>query len=324
MPDRSRSVTGETDPPADPGPARRHAEFRDFDHLVHVFRGWDAAFHQLGRGPFRGELDVVRLGGVEVIRVTTNRAIQVGGCSPADAYGFSLVTQANEAAIWRGQRLAAGQLNVNEPAGVIDHRTAAGYENLMLRVDAEELRKAADVLLGIDLGERLSGVKALTPPREVAARLEAVVRGLLTGRQTCPTSTVLRLLVGSLASADPALRGPVRGANHHALVRRVEEFMRANLHRPLTDEDLCAEGGVSERTLRYAFRDVYGVSPMAYFKTLKLHAVRTRLKTADRATPIHAVARQWGFDHTGHFAADYFRLFGERPSATVGSAEPTA
>jgi hypothetical protein len=29
--------------------------------------------------------------------------------------------------------------------------------------------------------------------------------------------------------------------------------------------------------------------------------------------------RAWGFRHTGQFAADYHRLFGELPSATVNA-----
>jgi AraC-like DNA-binding protein len=55
---------------------------------------------------------------------------------------------------------------------------------------------------------------------------------------------------------------------------------------------------------------------MAYFRACRLHAVRQELKTApDRAT-VQAIARRWGFGHTGEFAAAYRRLFGELPSQT--------
>jgi AraC family ethanolamine operon transcriptional activator len=33
---------------------------------------------------------------------------------------------------------------------------------------------------------------------------------------------------------------------------------------------------------------------------------------------VHEVAQRWGFWHTGEFAADYCRLFGELPSQTLG------
>ena len=85
----------------------------------------------------------------------------------------------------------------------------------------------------------------------------------------------------------------------------------------LNVEDVCAEHDVSERTLRYAFQDRYGLGPMAYFKTQKLNALRRRLKAAGAAEPsVNALAAQWGFDRTGNLAADYRRLFGELPSQT--------
>jgi AraC family ethanolamine operon transcriptional activator len=80
--------------------------------------------------------------------------------------------------------------------------------------------------------------------------------------------------------------------------------------------DLCRELDVCERTLLYAFREVRGQSPMAYRKALRLNGVRQELKDADIAS-VHAIAQRWGFWHTGEFAADYRRLFGELPSQKI-------
>ena len=57
---------------------------------------------------------------------------------------------------------------------------------------------------------------------------------------------------------------------------------------------------------------------MAYFKAQRLHAVRRELKNLDpTAATVHEVARRWHFGHTGNFAADYRRQFGELPSEAV-------
>jgi AraC-like DNA-binding protein len=78
---------------------------------------------------------------------------------------------------------------------------------------------------------------------------------------------------------------------------------------------------VSERALHYAFREVRGLSPMAYFKASRLNAARRELKSAraDAAT-VHEIARRWGFWHSGEFAADYRRLIGELPSQTFNGS----
>jgi AraC family ethanolamine operon transcriptional activator len=102
------------------------------------------------------------------------------------------------------------------------------------------------------------------------------------------------------------------------LVRRAEKYMRANLGKPLSMFDLCRKLGVSERTLHYAFQELRGLSSMAYFKALRLNAVRQELKTVPAGTTtVGVIAQGWGFRHTGEFAADYRRLFGELPSQTL-------
>jgi AraC family ethanolamine operon transcriptional activator len=56
---------------------------------------------------------------------------------------------------------------------------------------------------------------------------------------------------------------------------------------------------------------------MAYFRAVRLNAVRQELKTAKDAATVHEVAQSWGFWHGGEFAAAYRRLFGELPSQTL-------
>ena len=102
------------------------------------------------------------------------------------------------------------------------------------------------------------------------------------------------------------------------LVRRAEDYLRANLGHPLSIFDLCQELAVSERTLHYAFQELRGLSPMAYFKARRLNAVRQELKAASTgATTVRVIAQRWGFWHTGEFAAAYRRLFGELPSQSL-------
>ena len=74
---------------------------------------------------------------------------------------------------------------------------------------------------------------------------------------------------------------------------------------------------MSERTLHYAFQEVRGLSPMAYFRAFRLNAVRQELKTAPDTATVYEIAQRWGFWHIGEFAAAYRRLFGELPSQTL-------
>ena len=86
----------------------------------------------------------------------------------------------------------------------------------------------------------------------------------------------------------------------------------------LSVEQLASAAGVSERTLRDAFQQYFGVAPVRYLNRRTLHLVRKALKTANpAATTVTEIATQFGVWELGRFARDYCALFGELPSETL-------
>src|SRR5262249_33546161 len=80
----------------------------------------------------------------------------------------------------------------------------------------------------------------------------------------------------------------------HRLGARPDVYTRVCLGNPLPLLDLCRELDVSERSLHYAFQEVRGLSPMAYFRAFRLNAVRQELKTAPDTATVHEIAQRWG------------------------------
>ena len=86
----------------------------------------------------------------------------------------------------------------------------------------------------------------------------------------------------------------------------------------LSVTDLCRVAGVSERTLEYAFKDVIGLTPVAYLTRLRLHRARQGLLAGTHATTtVTTEALNWGFWHFGEFSRAYKACFGELPSDTL-------
>jgi AraC family ethanolamine operon transcriptional activator len=74
----------------------------------------------------------------------------------------------------------------------------------------------------------------------------------------------------------------------------------------------------SERMLQYAFRDIYGMGPQAWFQAMKLKEANRELSThGSRTLRVSDVALRWGFTHFGRFSLEYRRMFGESPSETL-------
>ncbi|WP_299355814.1 helix-turn-helix domain-containing protein [uncultured Shimia sp.] len=84
--------------------------------------------------------------------------------------------------------------------------------------------------------------------------------------------------------------------------------------------DLRAESHVSERTLQYAFRERFSMSPAALLKRNKLASVRAILRRSEagRCT-VGDIASEHGFWHLGQFSQDYLSLYDERPSETLAA-----
>jgi AraC-like DNA-binding protein len=102
-------------------------------------------------------------------------------------------------------------------------------------------------------------------------------------------------------------------------VRRARDFIDANLDAPIRVADLIAVSGVSSRTLFNQFGRFLGVPPMTWLRLRRLDSARNALLrgTARSVTDAALLA---GIAHLGRFSADYFRRFGELPSATLSAA----
>ncbi|MDC9594697.1 AraC family transcriptional regulator [Xenorhabdus sp. IM139775] len=99
-------------------------------------------------------------------------------------------------------------------------------------------------------------------------------------------------------------------------VRRVQEYLQAHAHEPITVEQLAQIAGVSLRSLYSGFKEFLHISPMQYLRDLRMEHVRTEL-LAGETPSVTGVALRWGFAHMGRFSAEYKARYGETPSESL-------
>jgi len=106
--------------------------------------------------------------------------------------------------------------------------------------------------------------------------------------------------------------------SRHRIVKVVEDYALAYAGDRLSVTELCRAAGVSERSLEYAFKEVTGMTPVAYLTRVRLHWVRRALRAATRtSTTVSTEALKRGFWHFGEFSRAYRECFGELPSETL-------
>ena len=102
------------------------------------------------------------------------------------------------------------------------------------------------------------------------------------------------------------------------MIASAEELVRASQGERIYVSDLCDAAGVSERTLQNAFREVLGMTPVAFLIRRRLHWARSALRAASPSSAtVTKVALEWGFWSAGEFSRMYRECFGELPSATL-------
>src|SRR4051794_37834827 len=100
-------------------------------------------------------------------------------------------------------------------------------------------------------------------------------------------------------------------------LRAAIEYIRVNAGRPISMADVVNHCGVPARTLRKYFHSFLGISPMRFWRGVRLTAARKDLLGAGSGISVTEAATAAGFNHFGRFAQQYQRAFGEAPSATL-------
>jgi AraC family transcriptional regulator, ethanolamine operon transcriptional activator len=107
-------------------------------------------------------------------------------------------------------------------------------------------------------------------------------------------------------------------SRRRGLVESAIAYVEAREEGRTTVAEMCRALGVGRRTLEYAFREVLGTSPRAYFIQCALEAAHRVLRGSspgDRT--VTEVAIECGFWHLGRFSVTYRAVFGETPSQTL-------
>jgi AraC family ethanolamine operon transcriptional activator len=213
--------------------------------------------------------------------------------------------------------------------GELEGVTHSGYEESDLAFDLDACRVQLEALNGGSIGLMFGTAIAAPGPEwieDMTARIEwllAAAREHVAGLSDPQRRLSLTdHLLASMSRFDPApadVDSTTRRATaaRRVAVRLAREYIHTRLSEPLPLSELCRHAGLKVRTLETGFREVTGLTPIAYIRSLRLNAVRRALHDAsERQRSISEIAMNNGFWHLSQFATDYRRLFGETPINT--------
>lgn len=288
--------------------------------------------YQLRDGRRLVEMDTLDLGSQKIVRELQKTSVHKLGRTPADFCTVSICTPDPD-------------FRFSEHCG--DHADTVFFMPADVEFDIHIPAGGDCAYVGFSQEEFLRGARALNPaawehpPQGVvplASRghrafkdavdlwLKTAHEASLRGGQLDPAMLRNRMLHSVLQIAAVSEDHIAPSFNERIRAYRIGRQALAFIdERSETDElptvvDICTAIGVSERTLRYAFHEYVGLSPLAYLRASRLNRVRAVLTASDpQQTTVTQVAMRFGFLHFSRFAGDYKRMFGKTPSETLSA-----
>jgi AraC family ethanolamine operon transcriptional activator len=303
--------------------------FRDVEELIVCAKEWDLDFTQLEPGEFEGKLTQVIAPQWHLGHAQFGRSLKQEGLPPRHLRNIVIPATPDQEFHWRGHQITGNRVMVFPHGGELASISASGFEVYILALREETVDQVCS-----DLG--LRSLAALTGGAEVMAcearavhrlrhrmgQLMQHIRGAPEVIHQASFSAAAEVdlctqVLSALAQGRAASRIN-RSRRQRYVLETAEAYMRAHACEGCSIDDLCRRLSISERTLRAAFQQHYGISPKAFLKCHRLTQVRRHLGRAAGSTArIQDVAHAWGFWHMGQFARDYRAMFAELPSDTL-------
>jgi len=290
--------------------------FEDIDEQAASLQGWNQRYEQLSTGRFSGEVRQLALDGVGLFIEDLHQSVHQTGCVRDDVLAFGVPVFFDGDVRFSGQKGTGNELHVFSGKDGFEFHSPKRHVMLGIEVQRslfdELCTDAADsTFLSHTQHSQLLRVEGLA-----LRRLRAFAISLFSeqGHQGSNVrDELLDRLVAALSCPDGSM--PLHTGGLVQLERRAREIVMSRLDEPPTVGTLCEALGVSRRTLQSCFQATWGMGPLVWLNTMRLNAVRRRLKTA---TSVTEAATEYGFWHFGHFSNDYLELFGELPSVMLG------
>jgi len=294
---------------------------------------------QLEAQPLRARRVIVRLDDATVVLHASNRRLRTStrvheGLLAYVTFGPHAHGTVNGLPVRPGFMLAA------EPETEARFVVDAGWESITFLVSPQDVREHLAARQREHEFHMPHGVEALQADPDGARRLFDWGKRLTTTAARQPVIfnegkierraagvelfETLLPVIGVAEQLEPTRSDRTRQA-HSDVVRIAEAYALSQLGEHVSVSDLCRVAGASERSLEYAFRDVMGLTPVAYLIRLRLHRVRQGLLAGTHgSTTVTAEAVNWGFWHFGEFSRAYKDCFGELPSDTLRRPPPVS
>jgi len=291
--------------------------YHDADEYAKNIHQANLEHHVLEAGNFYGELTEIISEKVIVSTHKMNRTLLQIGKGLKNYTNFLLPGNMSQDLTWRKQRLTGKRIGLLKSEMVHFSVTPANFFATPISLHNDFfneliIRNGYDE----DLYKLIQQKETIEIHPEDAYQIQQIVISLCNSKKLdydLMTIELPEFILKSISIITAEPQKQISSSRDIALSKSLE-YIHRHINHKIKTTDVCSSVEISERSLRYIFKEMIGISPKKYIKSLKLNKARKDIKKSGGTVDISIIANRWGFGHSGQFAADYKKLFGEFPS----------
>jgi AraC family ethanolamine operon transcriptional activator len=303
--------------------------FRDFDAFAGAVRDANCAMLLENLVHPRWGITHLELAGVHVQVGQEGSGNITEGQARADGYVIFLPLDNSDSYAANGIALDKHSFAILEPG--CDFCVRSKAEHVWCSIFVPTPQFACDGDRELSSGCDKSVCRVTRPNPQLGNRFRALVYQIITTAANChqiesslaatraaaELRKVAALVIGKRQAGEPNPEGRPR-LSRWEIIRRSKVLLEERVDKLVRLEELAVAAEVSERTLRTAFNEYFGVGPVRYLQLRQLHQIHRALRAADpEAVSVSKVLVAHGVWEFSRFASRYHRLFGELPSVTL-------
>jgi len=283
---------------------------------------------QVDRGRLQGSLTHFTIGGLPLDLGRFSLGVRSRGVVSEDRITIGMLTGCTNRVTHWSYDMQPADVVVWSPKAEHDARYYSGASVAVISLTASDL----DLFFGSEPRLREpgawtrkhyrpvahEGARAIRLLQEIVAALQANGASLSADAAEFWKRAIVEAMTATmLENSSSDMDGPRPSALR--IVGKVEDHIDASGSKPFHISEICSRLHVSRRTLHRAFHDAVGLGPIAFLRSKRLCAAHRTLRNSDPIkTTVTQVALEHGFANLGRFCGEYYSLFNEYPSRTLG------
>jgi AraC family ethanolamine operon transcriptional activator len=294
--------------------------YRDIDAQAAQLQGYEQHYQQLSRGRFQGRMASLFIGDDVSVHVEqTNQTLTQYGRSPGDRYSAVLLSADSRPGTIDGTSFHRDYIALWPPGHHFEAVTFTGMTmcvvSLARRLMSEHLRAAPG-------GRLVTNSSATSQFRHYVTSALNEVDGNAAVRSGAAASHFAADIAQRLedtihAGAAPLAEGRRPAQRKLRLFRQARDRIHSSLSTGVSIAAICAEVGLSRRSLEKLFVAMLDTTPAKYVRALQLNMIRRSLLSGvNTGQSIGDIAAAWGVWHWSRFSSEYRLMFAELPSQT--------